>query len=679
MLPPRHFQVKLIVTLLTLSLGGIAQAEDQSLPSVDVTAEAVREDLKPDSFANPYRVPVSNRAGTETFTAEDIKKMQPKDVFDLLDKATGITVTYQGRKNPFFVKERGGGSFAYIIDGAVMPTVTQRILQRIPLAAIEEFKIVRDSTALTLGPLVGIGASGGGDGLTTGFIIIRTKQPQGNEVSLAVSDEKSPGQPSSHKESVFAGRRIGAPVGKDGLNGYIAGFLSDFNRPSLDTWFDGQNGHAQMAKTGFGNEKASFNLSGFEEKGRFEMQRGISPTTGALDNSKWYYDPAQTTVKTLSGTVNWNPDQVTLASAFGTHFSQIETDASFATATKSASSYDERTSGYSLRHNAKFGSTNVSLGTQSTHSWATGASGPTPNTRWGSTVQGYAATVEQALLENRLSLDAGYRRDSKHVDTTDTTVRMNNVDMPPATALSLGGRWAMTSVYALNARYFDGKQGSTGSNFSLLPTPGTTLDPEKQKRKELALESKFSPAFSSTLTWFDVMIENQKSQTSTAYTYNGAQYYYYTESNNQRSGNELLVRGSLAPRTTYKASWTHMYRNISSNASVANTNPNNLYDFSISHGWEAYTADFSIKRVDSYLGSNAAGPTGTGTAANVMIGGYTRIDANLIRDFNWVGAAWSATLYGRNLTNKQYVTQQGPTGLYPDRGRVLGIELRMDY
>ena len=675
MLPPRHFQVKLIVTLLTLSFGGIAQAEDQSLPAVDVTAETVREDLKPDSFSNPYRVPVSNRAGTETFTAEDIKKMQPKDVFDLLDKATGISVTYQGRKNPFFVKERGGGSFTYIIDGAVMPTVTQRILQRIPLAAIEEFKIVRDSTALTLGPLIGIGASGSGDGLTTGFIIIRTKQPQGNEVSLAVSDEKSPGQPNAHKESMFAGRRIGTPVGKEGPNGYIAGFLSDFNRPSLSTWFDGQSGHAQMVKTGFGNENASFNLSGFEEKGRFEMQRGISPTTGALDNSKWYYDPAQTTVKTLSGTVNWNPDQVTLASVFGTHYSQIETDAYFTnTPAPKFTSYDESTSGYSLRHNAKFGSTNVNLGTQSTHSWASGPSGPSANTRWSSTVHGYAATVEQALLENRLSLDAGYRRDSLHVDTTDTSSYMSNIDLPPSSAISLGGRWSVTPVYALNARYFDGKQGSANGDFSVRqqskasPTNGIPLDPEKQKRKELSLEGKFAPSFSGTLTWFDVYIQNQKTETSNSYACGSGMCYYYTESDNQRSGNELLVRGSLAPRTTYKTSWTHMYRNISSNLNAMSTSPQNMYDLTFSHGWNEYTGDFSIKRVDSYLSSSA------------IVGGYTRIDANIIRDFTYAGAAWSATLYGRNLTNKQYVTMaKSVTTLYPDRGRVLGIELRMDY
>lgn len=679
MLFPRHIKINLATSLLALGLGSAAQAEDQSLPTVDVTAEAVRADLKPDSPANPYRLPTSNRAGTETFTAEDIKKMQPKDVFDLLDKTTGITVTYQGRRNPFFVKERGGGSFTYIVDGAILPTVTQRILQRIPLAAIEEFKVVRDATALTLGPLIGVGASGGGDGLTTGYIIIRTRRPKADEVSIALSAEKTPGQYLAYKESLYGGKRLGAPAESSDLGGYVAGFASKLDRPSTTEWFDGQNGKSTMGSGGIGNDRASLNLVAFHESGRFEMQRGINPATGALDNSKWYYDPAETSVQSLSGTVNWNGDHTTLASVFKTRYDQKETNASFATATSTSSNYNEGTSGFDLKHNARFDNTYINLGGQRTHSWASGASGSTRNARWSSTVSGYGITAEQRLLDGQLALDAGYRRDSKHVDTTDTTVRMNNIDLPPAKATSLGGRWAVTPVYALNARYFDGKQGSASSSFSMLPAPGKTLDPETQKRKELALEGKFAPEIGVTFTWFDVYIQNQKSQTSTAYTYNGAQYYYYTQSNNQRSGNELLLRGNFAPRTSYKASWTHVYRNISSNASVARTNANNLYDFSVTHGWEEYTANFSIKRVDSYLGSNAAGPNGTGTGTPVMIGGYTRIDANLIRDFAYAGGTWSTTLYGRNLTNKQYVTQQGPTGLFPDRGRTLGVELKMDY
>jgi len=97
----------------------IAQVATKKMGEVTVESTSTnidypRDDLQPDSFSNPYRVPTSNRSGTEVFTATDIANLKPRDVFDLLDKATGLTITYQGRKNPYFVKERGGGSFTYI-------------------------------------------------------------------------------------------------------------------------------------------------------------------------------------------------------------------------------------------------------------------------------------------------------------------------------------------------------------------------------------------------------------------------------------------------------------------------------------------------------------------------------------------------------------------------------------
>lgn len=667
-------------TLLCLALSGAGLAipalAQNTLPAVNVVADDVpplRPDRQADSLQNPYRVPTSNRAGVEVFTSDDIRNLQPRDVFDLLDKATGVNITYQGRKNPFFVKERGGGSFTYVIDGVILPTVTQRILQRIPLAAIEELQVVRDSTALTLGPLINIGASGSGDGLNTGFIIIRTRQPEKDEVRVTAAVEKAVNQPTANSESLYAGKRIGGPANTSELSAHLAAFVSNFNRPSKDDWFDGQDGRAQMARAGLGNERWNVNLVGFSESGRFEMQRGINPTTGALDTSKWFYDPAQTDYQAMNSTVNWNANQSTLFTLFGTRYHQTESDASFASAATTVSNYDEGTSGLSLVHNARFGDTYLHGGYQRTHSYALGASGPTPNTRWDTRITGYAVTVEQRLLNDKLFLDLGYRRDEKSVATTDTTARMNGVDLPAAKALSLGGRWLITPVYAVNARYFDGDQGSAAGNFSLRPLPGTTLDPEQQKRKELALEGRFSPALFGQVTFFDVDIRNQKVQSSTAYTYAGQQYYYYSETNARRTGYELLVKGSLADRTTYKASWTHMTRNISSNASVTSQNPDNTYDATLSHGLGDYTLNFSVKRVDSYLGSNA------GSLPVATIGGFTRVDANVIRDFRWAKADWSATLYGRNLTNRHYVTQEGPTGLYPDRGRTLGVQLTAVY
>ena len=70
-----------------------------------------RKDLDPDSITNLYRVESTARFGTEVFTEKDIKELQPSDVYDLLDKAVGMNLSYQGRKHPFFIDQRGGGSF----------------------------------------------------------------------------------------------------------------------------------------------------------------------------------------------------------------------------------------------------------------------------------------------------------------------------------------------------------------------------------------------------------------------------------------------------------------------------------------------------------------------------------------------------------------------------------------
>ncbi len=669
--------------LLLVLFGLTAHGEDKVLPTVNVSATvASRPDLEADSPLNPYRVPLSNRAGVETFTAEDIVALKPLGMFDLLDKATGMTVTYQGRKNPYFVKERGGGSFTYILDGAVLPTVTQRILQKIPLDAIEELQVVRDSTALTLGPVVNIGASGTGSGLNTGFIIIRTKQPKKDELHLRAAIEKADEQPMANKESLYGGKRFGDD-GSVGVNGFIGGFVSHNDRPSKQEWFDGQNADAQMITGGINVGLLRLSVMGYQDSGRFEMQRGKEGLASASTNQmKWYYDPIDTSILAMNGSLAWNAQHTTLFTLFETKFTQTENDTNFppysATikAADSFSNYWEKTDGFSLRHTMKFGGTTIQLGGQHTRSWALGSSGPTPNTRWDTEVNGLAATVEQRLLDDKLSLDFGVRRDKKTNTSVTTTAVNSNTSMPAADALSLGGRWQVMPKLALNGRYFNGDQGTVG-DFNIRSQTGS-LHPERQKRMEFGAEAKLMPEFVPTLTWFDVKINNQKSATSTTYTLGGATYYYYTETDNRRTGLELAAKGTLGERTHYKASWTHLTRNVSSNASVAKTNANNLYDLSVQHGWGPYSANVSIKHVGAYDGGGpgAAGAGGSFAADQQWhtIGDYTRLDANVSREFLLGATRLKGTLYGRNLGNVHYMT----IFPWPDRGRTIGVEIGVD-
>jgi len=692
MYPPLEFhRASRLALLLAATTAGLGQAAEPTLPTVEVSANATRADLEADSLKNPYRVPVSNQAGVQTFTAADIEALKPRDVFDLLDMAgTGITVTYQGRKNPYFVKERGGGTFTYIVDGAILPTVTQRILQKIPLDIIEELQIVRDSTALVLGPMVNIGASGSGDGLNTGFIIIRTRQPKKDEVQLGAAVEASAGQPTADREHLWAGKRFG----DEETGGYLAGLASNNNRPSTEQRFDGQKADAQMVTGGFSYGGFKLGIMGYQDSGRFEMQRAEAGlATAATNQMKWYYDPIDTTLLTLNGSMAWSDTQSTLFSVFDTKFTQTENDTNFppySTSIKSAdnfSSYWEKTQGFSLRHHARFGGTTIQLGAQHTRSSALGSSGPTPSTRWDSEVNGFAATVEQRLFDDQLSIDAGLRRDNKFVTSSDTTTKNSNVNMPPARALSLGARWQATTTYALNARYLDGDQGTAG-DFNIIQCLQTnkagvcvksgTLDPETQKRKEFGVEARYSPLFNPTLTWFDVKIGNQKAQTATSYVQNGATYYYYAESDTWRTGYEFLVKGALLERTSYKTSLTHLTRNVSSNASVLATGAVNLVDFSIQHGWGPYTANASLKHVGPYNGGGpgAAGAGGSFAADQQWhtIGDYTRFDANVGREFMFGSTKAKGSLYGRNLGDTKYMT------IYPwtDRGRTIGVELSLE-
>ncbi|MDD2566827.1 MAG: TonB-dependent receptor [Thiovulaceae bacterium] len=63
-----------------------------------------------------------------------------------------------------------------------------------------------------------------------------------------------------------------------------------------------------------------------------------------------------------------------------------------------------------------------------------------------------------------------------------------------------------------------------------------------------------------------------------------------------------------------------------------------------------------------------------GVSTDVSLGDYTRIDANVARNFKWDGVATTVKIYGRNLTNDQYATRY-TTGYYYDRGRTLGAEV----
>lgn len=625
---------------------------------------SIREDLDPSSITNMYRVEKSAQFGTEVFTSEDIEKLHPSDLNDLLEQASGVNITYQGRKNPFFYSQRGGGSFTYIIDGAVLPPTINRILYKIPVDAIEEMQVVRGATSLTMGPSIPIGASSSGSGVNTGFVIIRTKQPQRTQAILSGSLEKySGGHPTEKNASLYAGTK----GEKDsGTSGYVGILLSKMDKPSLDSWFDGRSGEAGMINTGFRFGKFNINLMGYKDSGSFEMQRGTS-------DSKWYYDPLEVDVFSTDMSMQWSPNHITLLNFFKTEFDQKEYNGSFSNTTMRESAYGEETEGVGLRHNAVFGNTLFQVGGQFSSS-----TGVTEGSKWSAfdtSVTGWSASLEHKLLNGNLIFDAGYRQDKKHIDDSGDPDANKDVDMAPSKILALGGHWQISNIYALDGRYFRGEQGTIG-DFDMRLVGNATPHREKQDRMEAAISADYATWLKPVLSYFDIKAENAKSAGSTTYELDGSTYYYYTESDNHRKGLELLVKGTILKNTSYNVSWTHMLDNESTKNGITTdslgiSKPENLYSFSLSHRWAEYRANVSVRKIDSWFDAESN---------TTELGGYTRIDANIKRDFKLKNLLLGITLFGRNLSDKNYATmERSGFGRWMDRGRDVGIKASLSY
>lgn len=674
-------QTLLSLLAATLLVSSLHANETAALEPVKVTASAIIEHdyLDPKSPTNPYRVETTAEAGTEIYTEKDIQNLAPRDILDLLDKSVGFDVTYQGRKNPYFVNERGGGKLTYIIDGAILPSITDRILLKIPVSAIEQIQIVRGATSLPLGPSINIAGSNSGAGLNTGFIIIRTKQPKKTMLSLNAGVEKAAGgQPTADKESFYTG----LVFGDSNLNAYVGGMKSGMHRPSLETWFDAQSANSTMINAGINAGRFSAKVMGYQDTGSFEMQRGVK-TDGTLDPSKWFYDPTRTRLFTADATMQWDEHHTSIVSYFKTKYSQEEYNSKFALGSALAvvdtipTYYYENTSGHSFRHNVQYGNTKVMLGMQSSSDVVLGSNGQTSNASTDTKVNGYGLSVEQGLFDNTLTLDAGYRHDTKHLYKTSTTYKPD-ADMPPSKVYAVGAKWNITPKYSLNTRYYQGDQGMQGDfDVKADPSTGVTLDPESQKRIEATLDAKIMKEFSPAITWFNVKIDNTKSQSTQI---PNTTDYYYTQSDSERTGIELLVKGKFDFGTGYKLGITRMLKNNNTTSSGVTTDsvgietPEDLFVVSINHEWSDYRANISANHKSGW-GSSTAAP---GTATGVDLGNYTRIDANLIYKIPLNGINTTFKLFGRNLTNDQYATRY-TTGYYYDRGRTIGADITLDF
>ena len=520
--------------------------------------------------------------------------------------------------------------------------------------------------------------------MNTGFVIIRTRQPDKTQAVLSGSAEKAAGaHPVATHTSIYAGTDIaGKDVSK--VDGYLGVLAGNMDRPSEESWFDGRSSTSLMGNTGFRAGKFNINAMAFTDRGRFEMQRGVAED-GTLHDAKWYYDPLKTTVYSSDMTLQWSPNQTTLLNLYQVQYEQTEHNDSFTSPATTTKDYKEKTSGLGLRHNACFfKNTLLQLGGQISNSKGSGPNLSKGYNKYDTTVMGWSVSVEQNVLDSDLVLDAGFRQDYKHIDNSSSGRNAaaanddanNDVDMAPADIYALGAHWRIIDLLTLDGRYYHGEQGTVG-DFDMHSETGA-LHPEKQDRIEVSLTADLVSYFRPALTWFSIEAENTKSATAHAYDLGGATYYYYTESDELRRGVELMIQGRIKKNTMYQISWTHMLDNETTSDGETTDlngvkNPENLYSLILGHRWRAYKANFSIKKVDGW--DESSSPMGT---IHADLGDYTRVDANIQREFEFKKLLLTVGLFGRNLLDEDYSTRF-VTGYYPDRGLTVGMGYGSNY
>ena len=276
------FHLKPVSALVLIAFPLLASAQIASptvtLPTVPVTAERMRVDTAPQDVHNAFRTPESSTNHTQTITRDEIEQLRPRDVFELLNSASGVISTQGSRKGFSGLTIRGDSNFRWILDGAYLqPTMASRILRSLPIMAIEEIKVVRGGSALTLGPMVGSASPGGAP--VDGFVVIRTRKPAkaGAQVRLAAESN------ATAQAAVWAGTTYGTDAGK----GYVAGVLShaktDGPGDKLDngaSYNTGSRSTGGMAKTGFESSGWIVDLMFYKDSGTFQIPNANSHGSG---------------------------------------------------------------------------------------------------------------------------------------------------------------------------------------------------------------------------------------------------------------------------------------------------------------------------------------------------------------------------------------------------------------
>lgn len=610
------------------------------------------------SLDESLSLPASFSNSVQVFTREKIERLPVSDVFQVLDMAAGVSVSYHGRKALNLLGMRSGSNLGIILDGALIPTPSvAKILAALPLSTIEKIEVVRDSSALNLGPLSApIGAMT--DNRTEGFVVITTRSALDKKNSLTASvDNKS-----LRQIGVSHAVQFGDSTG-------VRATLNHAERKEVDGNNKGYKRDAGYIKASHVADTFWIDFSLFHSKGRTDLQRA-KKEAGGLHNAKWSYDPTEMTLASLQAVKAWSETQATTLRA-----SYTESDATLyqrkynpaGPGMAGIEKTEENFFSIDLSHAAQFGIHNLRAGLTLVE-W----DNPTGMLHWpGIPVKErtHSAYLQDEFSVGNWSFDGGIRVDKRYLDKGWDEVAgsippkkaFKDRKLDPLFALSTGALYKFNEDLNATFRFLFTQQDPTG----LAAVGDTSLPKEKRMRYELGLNKFWASYLTTKATFFWDHLADAAYIADQATDENGDMYNLYSANTRDNKGVELILLGSIQ-NFSYDLSYSYV-KPGSTPTSTVNT-PKNLVKLHLAYAANNWSADLTSKYVDKYLSASHAA---TDTA-----GDFITTDIQVARVFKQsANLSHKVAVYVKNLEDKKYETMFG----FPDEGRSFGLTYQLNY
>ncbi len=631
------------------------------------------------------------------FTAKDIEALHPNTIFDVLQTVPGMEADYQGRQYPNSLTLRGGAVLV-VVDGVYLSQVA-RELALFPVQLIESITIVRNATALSIGPLMSfeseVSSTGSSNVGIQGFIIIKTKRSSSPEAGFVSSG--------GDWETAMGHAYMGSKSGNwDYRVAYSYYTTQGAPTPS---WTMGARNGTMTFHGGYSSNKLNVAFLYLGSRGYRDDEQPIYVAPHWTGTSyDWsvvntpapasgYFNPDDMDLYNLNVSQLWNEHNRTVLQ-YGFYNSHILSP------TLSYGSQDNTEANFDLQHTYCVKEHCITGGGQFIKFIAPNGIAPKANAksstgiaedRVDDALYSWYAQDEFKVPSKRLIFDAGIRGDKLHHGWPLGGTSKINVWVPTFYTLTAGATYQATDRLSFGTRYgFVQSQPPSG----YVTVSGAPLATQSQQRAEISFDYKINPHLEVNLAPYGYNTSNSFTQATGcpgfpagSYVLNNAagnpiEYCVSPAGNIWTYGIDSSVTGRVYGPLHYDTGYGYVEENNQvNNIGITHHFVHGQLDFRK----KIYFADFNMIYVGPRWYTTALTgnmPPLPGYFPYYPFSNYTNLNANTGVNFRLFGRAMTFTASSYNMGDGHYMTNtsagggfSNDFGAFPNPGRNYTFQL----